>query len=755
MKKILATFLAITMILSAVLIPGTAIAETETEPKTESYSLINCEDTQDGWWDVPDYSSVCSTDTENKVEGEASIKLTNELDAPASANVRSMCFFRSPQLIDLSECITLTYRLYISRDLIGSNGFQVNLISGNDGTDGFNFMTDISDWQQGWHEISLDLTNPPVVAAEPDYSMIKILRFTWFNYAGGENVTFNIDDIRAVRDPDAKKPSIEDFNTDPNVVFGDLDGSKTDTTGDALTALQYSARKITEMTDVQMTLGDVNGDDIINTQDALLILQRAVGKRIVYEGEIMYYSYLEKSLAVKHKLEFDENGEFRILQISDIHNNANGGKLHTETGWAISKMIDDTNPDLVVLNGDTLMREFNGTYEENFNNVKGILTDLNDVFAAKDVYYVITFGNHDTECTVEKETQMEIFSSFDHCLAIPGTIFPDQTGRTNRVGNFVCPVYDTKGQEILFNVWCLDSGEFVRGDEKKGIEGDTNAFVLPAQIEWYKDTSFAMEIKAGKKAPGFVFTHVPLPEFNEIPADPEGTGMTGKKGEGVCCSKTNTGMFAAYKERGDVLGHFSAHDHLNTFSGVYQGIELAYDGSLAYDSYAGYYGQAPSQKYAGGRLLTIKQDDIENYTSEFVQYVPANQQNISDTPSIDVPATVKLKSDGTFDLTIDYAGCKSFDTWFGIYPASTTTYQGNSFECRGYFATGGSYSGLDPNGDIPYDGRLQVNSANMCTPNYPTTFGSFTAGEEYQIVMFYNDRDKGYEVIAKDTFTLE
>lgn len=145
MKKILATFLAITMILSAVLIPGTAIAETETEPKTESYSLINCEDTQDGWWDVPDYSSVCSTDTENKVEGEASIKLTNELDAPASANVRSMCFFRSPQLIDLSECITLTYRLYISRDLIGSNGFQVNLISGNDGTDGFNFMTDISD----------------------------------------------------------------------------------------------------------------------------------------------------------------------------------------------------------------------------------------------------------------------------------------------------------------------------------------------------------------------------------------------------------------------------------------------------------------------------------------------------------------------------------------------------------------------------------------------------------------------------------
>ena len=81
-------------------------------------------------------------------------------------------------------------------------------------------------------------------------------------------------------------------------------------------------------------------------------------------------------------------------------------------------------------------------------------------------------------------------------------------------------------------------------------------------------------------------------------------------------------MFDAMKERGDALAFYAAHDHTNTFSGKIDGIELAYDGSLAYDSYGGYYGDAPNKATAGGRLITVDESDVTAYTSEFVQYIP-------------------------------------------------------------------------------------------------------------------------------------
>lgn len=41
----------------------------------------------------------------------------------------------------------------------------------------------------------------------------------------------------------------------------------------------------------------------------------------------------------------------------------------------------------------------------------------------------------------------------------------------------------------------------------------------------------------------------------------------GSKFERVCCPEVNTGLFAAMLERGDVMGTFAGHDHINDYWG--------------------------------------------------------------------------------------------------------------------------------------------------------------------------------------------
>ena len=51
--------------------------------------------------------------------------------------------------------------------------------------------------------------------------------------------------------------------------------------------------------------------------------------------------------------------------------------------------------------------------------------------------------------------------------------------------------------------------------------------------------------------------------------------------EEACAPKLNTGMFAAMKESGDVMGIFVGHDHDNDYAVMWKGILLAYGRSQA------------------------------------------------------------------------------------------------------------------------------------------------------------------------------
>lgn len=65
--------------------------------------------------------------------------------------------------------------------------------------------------------------------------------------------------------------------------------------------------------------------------------------------------------------------------------------------------------------------------------------------------------------------------------------------------------------------------------------------------------------------------HIPLPEYNEA-ARSENAILRGTRMEEACAPKLNTGMFAAMKEAGDVMGMFVGHDHDNDYAVMWKDI---------------------------------------------------------------------------------------------------------------------------------------------------------------------------------------
>lgn len=620
MKRTISFFLSIAIAVTAALTPGSVFAEDNTKVE-RSISVARCESIAEGWRNVADLQSTVSLDTENKAEGDASIKLVSTMSEAGADGVRGKFYIRTGYIYDLNDYSKLTFSFYVDRLIMNDNRLKIDFSSADEGNDGYSYEVSMKLWKKGWHEVSVDLSNLSEPTVATDKTAVKRICFTWLNTKKSDDLVFNIDNLRFTLNPETPLPPLDQFESRDSFVFGDVNFNGRVTVTDALLALQAAVGKI-NLTTVESLMADADGDQNLSVYDALLLIMKSVKKEVSLDGEVMMYSYVDKSLATKHKLQFGADGKFKILEISDIHNNRNGGRLYEETGAAVAQMLDETKPDLLVLNGDTIMHNFTGSYEQRIQDVTGILSDFNDILAQRNVYWLATFGNHDYQCGVSKDDQMKIYESMSHCLAIAGEVTADQNWPANRVGNYVSQVYDSTGKEVKLNLWCIDSGIGVVVDQTNNIPGDSNAYIMPAQIDWYQKTSASLEAMAGQSIPGMFFAHIPLQEFKDVLADKEASQMTGHNGEAVCCSGTNTGMFAAMKERGDGLAFYAAHDHTNTFSGKIDGIELAYDGSLAYDSYGGYYGDSPNKATAGGRLITVDESNVTAYTSEFVQFIP-------------------------------------------------------------------------------------------------------------------------------------
>jgi hypothetical protein len=198
----------------------------------------------------------------------------------------------------------------------------------------------------------------------------------------------------------------------------------------------------------------------------------------------------------------------------------------------------------------------------------------------------------------------------EYYMSFPNNLNRSSPEGVHGTGNMQVLVYGSHGDQPLFNIWALDSGRYSSdsfGDQPLENDGlRSYDWIRPSQIAWYARTSQETESRFGNKVPGLMFFHIPIPEFALMWEHRENHGVVGEKNEDVAAGPFNSGLFGTVMDRGDVLGIFVGHDHVNDFVGDYFGVKLGYSANVGFGTY-GLEGDDPD-RLRGARVIELDQN---------------------------------------------------------------------------------------------------------------------------------------------------
>lgn len=323
----------------------------------------------------------------------------------------------------------------------------------------------------------------------------------------------------------------------------------------------------------------------------------------------------------KNELKFHD-GEFRIMQLNDTQDVVLKDVLQRDF---FNALIEQEKPDLIVFAGDLITDFFPGASR---NSLEKCVANFFPVVEECGVPFVITFGNHDHDWDEKGKfslaEQMAFYKQFDNCIV------PDDG---YNLGTFNLPIKSSDGSKTAFNVYVFDSNNKAPEGVITGYEG-----VRADQVEWYKAKSD--ELKAangGKVVPSLVFQHVPMKEIYQfldvVPFTEDlsnavynidnntwyvlnDKATSGVLGEVPCSESQDStgGQYDAMIEKGDIVGAFFAHDHVNNFMGVTdEGMTMGYNGGTGFSTY----GRGGDRS---ARMFIIDENDPENYETYLATY---------------------------------------------------------------------------------------------------------------------------------------
>lgn len=258
-------------------------------------------------------------------------------------------------------------------------------------------------------------------------------------------------------------------------------------------------------------------------------------------------------MAQKSELQFSKDGKFKIVQFTDVHFKY-GNPASNVALERINEVLDAEQPDLVIFTGDVI-------YSAPADS--GMVQVLEQVSKRK-LPFVVTFGNHDDEQGLSRQQLYDIIRK------VPGNIMPDR-GTASSPDYALTVKSSSNLQKDAAVLYCMDSHSYSPLKDVKGY-----AWLTFDQVNWYRQQSAAFTAQnGGQPIPALAFFHIPVPEYHEAVAD-ENSTIRGTRMEEACAPRINSGMFAAMKEGGDVMGIFVGHDHDNDYAVMWKNILLAY-----------------------------------------------------------------------------------------------------------------------------------------------------------------------------------
>lgn len=287
---------------------------------------------------------------------------------------------------------------------------------------------------------------------------------------------------------------------------------------------------------------------------------------------------------MKLPLKFDINGNFKIVQFTDLHQ----GPDRDKTIDLMNKILEHEKPNMVVLTGDNIDGKC-----KTIEDIRNAINYISEPMETRRIPWAIVFGNHDDEHNMmNKEEMMNLYMTFKHNVSQIGYKTFD------RIGNYNLLIESSKNNTPKFNIYMIDSGKYA-----PSFIGGYN-WIKFTQICWYKRTALNLKQKYNKVIPSLMFFHIPLKKFKEAWS----SGLiNGERIEEESCAKINFCLFNTAVKIGDVKGMFVGHDHLNDYCAILKKIKLGYAGYTGY----GTYGQDNIPR--GARVFLINESDPTNF----------------------------------------------------------------------------------------------------------------------------------------------
>jgi 3',5'-cyclic AMP phosphodiesterase CpdA len=303
---------------------------------------------------------------------------------------------------------------------------------------------------------------------------------------------------------------------------------------------------------------------------------------------------------MQKKLFFQDDGSFKLLQLTDIHFTQDDEADH-RTVRLMRELIRAEQPDFIMTTGDTVYGERNLEYIE-----KAL-----EPVAESGIPWGFVFGNHDVEFASNRT------ALFERVTQLPGCASWHDLASADGMGNCFWELCDQSGKAewLLFGV---DSGGYNPNQAVGGY-----GYVTDAQIKWYRKTIASYE---QKEAPfsAMVFMHIALPEHLEVW---NYEVCYGTKREGVGCSRVNSGFFNAMLEAGHTKGVFVGHDHVNDYWGRLYGVALGYGRCTGFGTYG-------AQDFLrGGRVFRFTKGQVDAFDT----YVRLEHGIVVDEPWVQRP----------------------------------------------------------------------------------------------------------------------
>ena len=260
------------------------------------------------------------------------------------------------------------------------------------------------------------------------------------------------------------------------------------------------------------------------------------------------------------RMAFGNDGRFKIAQFTDIHWCDDSIEACQRTLQSLQAVIDTERPDLNVLTGDIV------TDHPALKGWKSIIA----FFEKQNIPFVVTMGNHDGEF-MSKDSIYTLLTDSPNYVGIKGN-------HVHGYGNMTVSLYASDGSDRVQNViYLIDSNDYASNT----IFGHYD-WIHFNQIEWYRRESDRFAAKnGGNPVPSVAFFHIPIMETDHVVGLPDTYGNAKERfGKGI-----NSGLFASMLEKGNMVGVFAGHDHMNDYVGIRSEVTLGFGRCSGWNAY--------------------------------------------------------------------------------------------------------------------------------------------------------------------------